>query len=179
MNAIGTISLTKFEAKHLQRSREWFNDPELARLLDRSRQISQEEHEKWFAELQRRSDCAYFAVEDPHRNHIGNVWLHDIDRKNGKAELRVVLGESGSVGRGCGTEAIKALVHHAFTDLGLQRVYAFVLETNPRAKKAFEKAGFSVEGLLRRDRMVHGKLTDTYLLATFSTDAPNAPLPEV
>ena len=53
----------------------------------------------------------------------------------------------------------------AFSELGLHRIYAYVLAINPRAQRAFERAGFALEGKLRDDRWVDDRFVDAYLLA--------------
>lgn len=162
----GRLDLVPLDRRHLSRTREWANDPELMRLMDRKQPVSPAEHEAWFASLPRRSDCAYFAIEtaDP-RTHIGNVWLWDIDRRNRKAELRVVVGDRTVRGKGLGAEAIDRLCRYAFDQLDLHRVYAYVLDINPSARSAFERAGFTLEGTLRDDRWAAERFIDSYLLA--------------
>ena len=80
-----------------------------------------------------------------------------------KAELRIVLPES-EAGHGLGPQVIELACAHAFGELGLHRVYAYVLEPNRRALRAFEKAGFIIEGRLRDDRRQDDGFVDTYLL---------------
>jgi RimJ/RimL family protein N-acetyltransferase len=160
------LELVPLDRPHLARTREWANDPELMRLMDRKQPVSPVEHEAWFASLPRRADCAYFAIETVDgRAHIGNVWLWDIDRRHRKAELRVVVGDRSARGKGLGAEAIDRLCRYAFEKLDLHRVYAYVLGINPSARKAFERAGFSLEGTLRDDRWAVDRFIDSYLLA--------------
>ena len=160
------LELVPLDRPHLARTREWANDPELMRLMDRKQPVSPVEHEAWFASLPRRADCAYFAIETVDgRAHIGNIWLWDIDRRHRKAELRVVVGDRGARGKGLGAEAIDRLCRYAFEKLDLHRVYAYVLGSNPSARKAFERAGFSLEGPLRDDRWAVDRFIDSYLLA--------------
>jgi diamine N-acetyltransferase len=160
-----TVSLKPLERRHLDATRAWANDPELARVLDRASPVSEAEHERWFATLHERSGCVYFAIE---RNedgaHIGNVWLWDIDGRHRKAEIRIVVGAPEGQNRGMGTEALELLSTYAFERLHLHKVYAYVLAINPRALRAFEKAGFSVEGILKADRWAGSGYTDVYLL---------------
>ena len=112
-----------------------------------------------------RDDCVYFAIETvPAKLHVGNVWLWEIDFRHRKAELRIVIGESDWRGKGAGTEAIELLCLHAFQRLNLHKVYAYVLATNPGARRAFEKAGFEIEGTLKKDRWVDDHYTDVYIL---------------
>ncbi len=164
------VALVPFQQQHLERSREWFNDPGLASLLNRSSTITEEEHLQWFQSLPQRTDLAYFAIElEKAKKHIGNIWLADIDRANGKAELRIVIGDSSSTSRGLGSEAMELLCDYAFGQLNLHRVYAYVLGTNARAKRGFEKAGFTVEGVLKDDRWTGEDYCDAFILARLAT----------
>ena len=160
------LRLVTLDRPHLARTREWANDPDLMRLMDRKQPVTPVEHEAWFASLARRSDCAYFAIETLDGGaHVGNVWLWDIDRRNRKAELRVVVGDTGARGHGLGSEAIDRLCRYGFEQAGLHRIYAYVLGINPAGRRAFERAGFTIEGTLRDDRWAVDRFIDSYLLA--------------
>lgn len=161
---MNTVRLTPLERRHLDKTLEWANDPELMRLLNRAHTVSREEHEQWFEALQKREDCCYFAIENVDDAHLGNVWLWDIDQRHRRAELRIVMGLD-SAGKGVGTEAISRLCDYAFERLNLHKVYAYVLAINPRACRSFEKAGFVLEGTLKEDRWTGESFTDVYLLA--------------
>jgi RimJ/RimL family protein N-acetyltransferase len=160
--AAAGVVLAAFDKRHLAQTLRWTNDPELARLMDRPRRIDEDEHARWFDSLPSRSDTVYFAIEEDGQ-HVGNVWLAAVDRRHRKAEVRIVLG-STAANRGCGTRAIELIADHAFTTMGLNRVYAFVLAFNPRARRAFEKAQFVLEGTLREDRFNGAEFVDTFVL---------------
>jgi len=160
------LRLVALERRHLERTRAWANDAELMRLMDRAAPVAEAEHEGWFASLGAQDDRAYFAIETlPAGLHVGNVWLWAIDRRHRKAELRIVIGDSSARGRGIGAAAIAEACRHAFERMGLHRIYAYVLATNPAARRAFERAGFALEGTLRDDRWTENGFVDTYLLA--------------
>lgn len=160
-----TISLRLLERRHLEQTRAWANDPELSRLLDRARPVSNVEHEQWFAALKQHPDCLYFAIEiNSDARHVGNVWLWGIDWRHRRAELRIMVGAVDYLSRGIGTEAISLLCAYAFERLNLHKIYAYVLALNPRARRAFEKAGFALEGTLREDRWTGEGYGDVYLL---------------
>ena len=156
---------------HLARTLQWANDPELAALLDRARPVEPEEHQRWFQGLAAREDCRYFAIERAGSGeHIGNVWLWDIVRRHRRAEVRVLIGTPGGENKGLGTEALGLLASYAFSHLDLHKLYAYVLAFNPRAKRAFEKAGYQVEGILRSDRWARDRYVDVYLLGRLRED---------
>jgi RimJ/RimL family protein N-acetyltransferase len=165
MNPSGeaSIKLVAFDRGHLAATFGWFNDRELARMLGRLNAVTPEAHERWFAGLAERQDTLHFAIE-VHGVHAGNVWLANIDRDHRKAEVRIAIGKPSQAGSGAGTEALQLISRYAFDTLGLHRVYAFVLAFNPRARRAFEKAGFVLEGTLRHDRWDGHAFVDTFLL---------------
>ena len=156
------VTLVAFGRPHLAQTLLWTNDPELARLLDRRQRVTAEEHERWFDSLDSRQDTRVFAIEDEAR-HIGNVWLADIDPRHRKAEVRIVLAPDAA-NRGCGSRAIELVAAQAFGQMNLHRLYAFVLAFNPRGRRAFEKAGFSLEGTLRDDRFDGVNFVDAFVL---------------
>jgi RimJ/RimL family protein N-acetyltransferase len=164
---MNTVRLRPLERRHLDQTLEWANDPELMRLLNRAQTISRDEHQQWFAEIQKREDCCYFAIETLDGRHLGNVWLWNIDLRHRRAELRIVM-DLAYAGKGAGTEAISRLCDYAFERLNLHKVYAYVLAINPRARRSFEKAGFMLEGTLREDRLTGEIFTDVYLLGKLS-----------
>ena len=160
------MHIVPLEQRHLERTLDWANEPEVMRLMDRSRAVSTAEHDAWFKSVVTSEDCAYFAIETADASaHVGNVWLWAIDRRHRKAELRVVIGDPAARGKGLGTEAIDRLCQHGYDRVGLHRVYAYVLSINPGARRAFERAGFTLEGTLRDDRSSGDAFVDTYLLA--------------
>jgi RimJ/RimL family protein N-acetyltransferase len=164
------VRLEPLDARHLERTLAWVNDPELSRLLDRALPVTATEHEQWFRGLSDRADCRYFAVETSEGRHLGNVWLWNIDRRHRRAEARIVIGDPAGTDRGIGTQALGLLTTFAFDSMGLHKLYAYVLAFNLRAKRAFEKAGFQIEGLLRADRWSDAGWDDVYLLARLQED---------
>ena len=165
------VTLVPFERKHLDATLAWNNDPELARLLDRPRTIDADEHQRWFEGLANRADTIFRAIhQEPNGRHIGNVWLADVDRRHRKGEVRVMIGERSALGAGAGSKALDLMARYAFDVIGLHRVYAYVLALNPRARRAFEKAGFVLEGTLLDDRWDGTRFTDVFLLGRVNSD---------
>ena len=54
--------------------------------------------------------------------------------------------------------------------MNLQRIELDVFETNPRAKRAYEKVGFVVEGTRRRSQFVGGRHVDSYLMGLLAEE---------
>jgi RimJ/RimL family protein N-acetyltransferase len=159
------LTLCPFDQRHADQTRAWVNDCELARWLDRARPVSEADHQRWYTEVMARNDCVFFAIEThPEGRHAGNVWLWNIDSRHRKAEARIVIGPNECQSKGLGSEALGLLANYARDRLNLHRLYAYVLGINPRARRAFEKAGFVLEGVLRQDRWVGDCFADVFFL---------------
>ena len=68
---------------------------------------------------------------------------------NGSVLFHITIGERDAWGRGLGTETTQLMLAHAFERLALHRVGLTVFSYNTRAIRAYEKAGFRIEGRLR------------------------------
>jgi RimJ/RimL family protein N-acetyltransferase len=156
------VRLGPLEREHLAAWRGWANDPDIALLLDRVLPVSEPEHERFFERhVCDNAKAVWFSVlAEADRRHIGNVWLWDIDQRHRRAEARVMIGERAFWGSGAGSEAIALLAEFAFEKMGLHKVYAYVMERNPRARAAFEKALFVEEALLREEAYWNGTYGD-------------------
>jgi RimJ/RimL family protein N-acetyltransferase len=158
------IQLLPFQRRHVAQTLIWANDAELSYFLDRPRPVAELEHEQWYSQLHLDRQQVYWAVESlkPDPQHLGNVWLSQIDWRHRKAELRILIAHRPQPG--IGTETIRLACQYGFERLNLHKIYAYVLDVNPRARRAFEKAGFEVEGTLKADRWVNDAYHDVYLL---------------
>jgi RimJ/RimL family protein N-acetyltransferase len=101
---------------------------------------------------------------------IGQIELVDIHPLQRRAEMHLAIGETDSRSGGYGTAAVRQLLHHAFTDLGLRRVYAMTDEDNGRAIRCFEKCGFVREGILRAHRLRHGRPINMVILGALAEE---------
>lgn len=175
MYAGSLVTLRSFEREDAERYRQWVNDPEIGALIDRERPVTAAEHARWFEALTSADTNRVFAIDDKSGRFIGLVWLYDIQWRHRRAEVRIVIGERAAWGRGRGTEALRLVTEAAFGPLGLEKLWADVLATNPRAAAAFEKAGFVREGLLCGDRLADGRRVDVVRLGLLRSDLAPPP----
>jgi RimJ/RimL family protein N-acetyltransferase len=98
---------------------------------------------------------------------IGTTGLHQIDHRNRNCMWGIWIGPPDRWNQGFGTEACRLAVAFAFNQLGLAKVSLDVYEGNDGARRAYEKAGFTREGLLRRHMWLNGKLADVEIMAVF------------
>lgn len=90
----------------------------------------------------------FFAILDRATEaHVGNIKLGPIDHNHMTAEVGLMIGERAFWGKGYGTQAIRLITQHAFDDLGLCKITAGAYANNLGSIRAFEKAGWHVEGI--------------------------------
>jgi ribosomal-protein-alanine N-acetyltransferase len=88
---------------------------------------------------------------------IGFQLQGDVERVS--AEIGYWLGEP-FWGRGISTEALVALTGYAIATHGLTRVFAVPFAWNIASCRVLEKAGYVLEGRLRRSAIKDGSVTD-------------------
>jgi RimJ/RimL family protein N-acetyltransferase len=96
---------------------------------------------------------------------IGSVELIGINEMHGRAELGISIGEKDCWSRGFGTDAMRVLLRHAFSDLGLRRITLITDIDNERGIRAYENVGFRREGVLRSHRLRYGQPLDMLTMA--------------
>ena len=143
----------------------WINDRQQVLFNSSYRPVSESMHRTWFESIQNRTDVVICAIRLTRTAElIGSCQLRHIHHVHRTAELQIRIGGADKRGHGYGTEAIRLLLDFAFTDLNLQRVCLHVFSTNPRAVRAYEKAGFSREGVLRRGAYIDGDYVDVIVM---------------
>ena len=153
------VVLRPFASEDAAAMSEILLDPEVLRLTGsvhgRAAQTAphtQEELEKlrdWYATRNDQPDRLDLAIVDKSTGKcVGEAVLNAWDPGNQSCSFRILIGPGGQ-GRGLGTEATRLIVGHGFEQLGLHRIALEVYSFNPRARRAYEKAGFRAEGVLR------------------------------
>jgi RimJ/RimL family protein N-acetyltransferase len=88
---------------------------------------------------------------------IGLVLQTDVERVS--AEVGYWLGEA-LWGRGIVTEALRAITEYGIGTLGLTRIFALPFAHNTASCRVLEKAGYVLEGRLRRSAIKNGVIVD-------------------
>lgn len=103
------------------------------------------------------SDHMMFVMADPvTEEYWGQISLERISRRDGTAEVGVVLAKEEHRGKGIGREALSLL---------LRRVELTVFAENSRARLCYLKAGFTEEGVARQKTWKNGKFHDIVSMA--------------
>lgn len=124
-------------------------DAKVARLTGSRTDFSREEVVAFFHECVTSEDYYQFLLLAPDGRIIGESVINEIDWEVRKANFRICIFHSADCGRGIGTWAVEVTRDFAFDSLKLHRLELDVYSFNERARKAYLKAGFREEGILR------------------------------
>ncbi|RMG89207.1 MAG: N-acetyltransferase [Chloroflexi bacterium] len=105
-----------------------------------------------------------------YRGHVaGTVSLFDVDMVNDKAEIGYWLGEEYT-GKGIMTQAARRLLRFGFHNLRLNRVILRAAVGNQPSIAVAKRLGFTFEGILRQDKMLHGRYIDMELYSLLASE---------
>lgn len=74
-------------------------------------------------------------------------------------------------GRGIGTEALRLVCRFAFEQTDLVRIFAEPFAENAASRRAIEKNGFILEGIMRKNAVKNGVVRDMCMYALVKEDA--------
>lgn len=169
------VRLVPLGPEHLDDVMPGLSDPETLRLTGTRGTFNREAVAAHLARIGTSPDRADWAILDRETGrYLGEIVLNDLDEDNAAMNVRIAL-VPGAPGGGYGTEAMRAVVDHAFDAIGLHRVQLDVYAFNPRAIRSYEKAGFVVEGRQRDTLLWDGEWTDSILMSVLSSDPRPAP----
>jgi ribosomal-protein-alanine N-acetyltransferase len=125
----------------------------------------------WIAKVVGHVPETQFAIEvnGEVAGGVGLMLQEDVARHS--AEIGYWLGQA-YWGRGLMTEVVRCMTSWGFTSLDLYRVYALVFEWNPASRRVLEKAGYILEGRLRKAALKDGQLLDQFAYAVTRHDPP-------
>lgn len=126
---------------------EMLHDAEGADLTATSETFSEEKVRGWVRAIQGQGERLDLAiVESGTGEYAGEAVVNEFAADALSANFRISLRGPAWFGRGLGGEAADLLCAHALGTLGLTRLTLDVLARNPRAIRAYEKAGFVETG---------------------------------
>jgi RimJ/RimL family protein N-acetyltransferase len=140
----------------------WINDSEVTRLLftgDRPASLERLT-EQWESDVRSQNNIAFAACLREDDRFVGTTGLYSINAIARSAEFRVFIGEKGQWNKGIGTELTRLMIVYGFEKLNLNRVWLGVNGDNAAAVRAYEKAGFVREGVLRQEQFRNNRYYD-------------------
>ncbi len=126
-----------FDETFKESTYQWLQNETLRTLID-APAITKEQQEAWFAALPQRTDYKIWGIVAD-QQPIGVCGLKNITTT--QAEYWGYIGNTTYWGKGIGKEMMRFVETQA-TQLHLSSLYLKVLQSNERAIRLYEKAGF-------------------------------------
>ncbi|MFA8435376.1 MAG: GNAT family N-acetyltransferase [Marinifilaceae bacterium] len=158
------IRLTELTREHLPNFYEWLNDEEVIKYsLTAFQKINaKSDIDKWFDSVLESRDMNKAIVDEESGLCIGYAGISGISTVNRSGEYFIFIGDKKFWGKGFGTEVTRKVIDFGFDKLKLNRIMLTVSDENVGGVKAYTKAGFTGEGILRqacfRDGKFHNKI---------------------
>ena len=159
------IRLRALERSDIPDLVRWLNDPAVTDNLLLYLPISHSMEERWFESMLDKEIDHGLGIETLEGRLIGVIGLHKIDWREREAELGIFIGQKEYWNRGYGTDAVRTMLRFAFRQMNLHRVTLCVCAHNRRAFRCYEKCGFKLDGLNRKELYRNGKYHDNYAMS--------------
>jgi len=155
--------------RHLKNCLIWANDEKIIEFLTIGFfPLSELTERKWLERKLSDTDIT-LAIETKNGIHIGNIGLHNIDWKNRKAELGIMIGNRNYWGKGIASEAEALMIAHGF-NIGMNKITIKALSENIGSTKAALKNKLFFEGCQRNDVYKNGKFYDVNIYSILRSE---------
>jgi len=142
----------------------WFGVAQPYTEADARRYVEQDAPREWA-----RGAEAIFVIADAADAYAGAVDLRISTTDPAVGEVGFLVAPQAR-GRGYATAAVRALAEWGFTELGLIRVQWRAEVGNDASRRVAEKAGFTMEGLVRQGYEDDGRRRDCWIASMLSSD---------
>lgn len=143
----------------------WRNHPEVRRFMLSQHEIALPEHISWFERASK--DPAQHVLLVAERAPVGYVHFRH-DRENGVADWGFYAAPGSP--KGTGRKLGQAALRYAFATAGIRKVCGQVIDFNVASIGFHLAMGFSLEGILRQQRLIQGKPCDLHCFGLLAED---------
>lgn len=139
-----SVEIRPIEERDAENIVRWRNADEVRRNLFSQSLLTVEQHLNYFRTVVCTGKCRQYIISMKGNNEIdiGTVFLKNIDKDKQQAEFGIFIGEPKGRGRNCSLPATEEILRIAFCEMGLKRIYLFVVGDNEPAIKTYLRVGF-------------------------------------
>ena len=145
----------------------WINDEDVIRysLSIFQKMKSRDEISHWFDNLLVDESSFNKAIIDGSNDKlVGYAGIAQISKTNLSGEYFIFIGDRTYHGKGVGTWVTKEITKLGFKELRLNRIMLTASEKNIGAVKAYTKANYKIEGIMRQALYRDGKFHDKIIM---------------
>ncbi len=171
----GPVRLCEIERADLAQIADWRNDPRVRLRTREHAPLTELDQERWYEHVvcapTRQRTTFMFGIEVARETtspqghaFVGVCGLCDWQPRDRTAEISFYIGDTENEGKGYTKAALTMLIKWGFEELGLDRIWAEVYETNAACLKLLGKLGFEIEGTLRKHVFREGRRIDSIMM---------------
>ncbi len=155
---------------------EQYSTPEIKKLLGHR---SDEDFQKEAYKQQNGYSCynrrfkLFLLADKTTGTIIGRCGLHNWNPEHSRAEIGYAMEDEQYKRKGLMSEAVEAIIEHAFTKMELHRIEALVGTWNTPSLRLMEKNKFVKEGVLREHWLTNGIFEDSVVFSRLHRDYNN------
>lgn len=160
------LEIIPFGERHLTPAYvAWLNDPAIVRFSELRHAKHTLESSRAYVDCMRANGDWLFALEFQ-GSHCGNLSVY-FDRRNGLADLAILIGAKAAKGKRLGTEAWASVIKHLGAERLVRKVTAGTLAPNKPMLRIFAETGMEIEAIRRKHFMFEGEPCDIVFAAMF------------
>jgi UDP-4-amino-4,6-dideoxy-N-acetyl-beta-L-altrosamine N-acetyltransferase len=136
------LALRQLQHDDIEMVRRWRNDPKVSSFMAFREHISKEQQEAWFKSVDNENNH-FFIIEDP-SGPVGMCELKKIDREKFSAEGGIFFYDEQTRNSPQCVAVAVLVSDYGFKRLGLLKIYAQILDDNPRAIRFNKCLGYEL-----------------------------------
>lgn len=143
LTQFSNIFLRPYKKKNvLNGSWKWLNDKRITIFMDKGhKKHTLNDQLKYFKKINNSNKDILFAIY--YKNtHIGNVGLHQINKKLKTAQFGIVIGNTRYHRKGIGKRVWFEIIKFGFINLNLKKIYTMIVSKNIASNKIAKNLGF-------------------------------------
>lgn len=153
----------------LEEWQEWFNSDHTQEYTRSGRKIEIAELRDSIEQGKKQGNQVTLGIRDTQKNHIfGTVKLGPIDQIHGLADFAVFIGDKNYLGKGLSSSLIESGSEMAFERHAVRKLHSGILERNIASLKAYTRAGWIAEGVLRSHYHNNGVYQDWIMISKYN-----------
>jgi diamine N-acetyltransferase len=150
---------------------KWYSNPDVRFSFFIGFPTNAKRQREFFENAYKDKEFIFFIIMSHENNKpVGFTGFYRIDWIGRSATYGIIIGDSEEWGKGYGSEVTQLMVKYGFQTLGFNRIQLHVWKGNSRGLKAYQRAGYQKEGLLRQAMFHEGKYEDFYIMSILKSE---------
>ena len=161
--------LREIKYEDLEMILKWRNQNNIRNVMYNNSLIEWEEHLTWYKNLLNNNTNRKSKIFRLKNKDLGVLNINNIDSASGSCNWGFYVGEKNTI-KGTGLYLGYTSLQYIFSNLGLRKICAEVIESNIVSRNFHEKLGFKLEGILRKHIRKNDTYEDVYLYSIFNEE---------